>query len=171
MNGQQQPDKARRRAGGGERRRFLQIASQISATIGTQFFRSMVRRLADALDADCLYIGEFVGGHEERVKILAAYMDHQRERSFDYPLAGSIAAEIAIGNPCVYPSGVRELFPDDQFLCELGAEACVGVPLNDSKQQAVGLIMAVYRCPLGNLRFEKSMLVIFAPRAAAELER
>ena len=170
--GNQQPQKATaRRPGGSERRRFQQIASQISATIGTEFFDSLVKRLADALDADFVYIGEFVGGHVERVRTLAGYLDHAQQRRFDYPLPGSLVVEIAIGHPCVYPSGVQESFPSDPFLRELGAQAFVGIPLNDSKQQTLGLIAAVYRRALGNLRFAKSMLEIFAPRAAAELER
>lgn len=162
---------ATRRPGGSERRRFLQIARQISATIGTEFFASLVKRLADALDADCVYVGEFLGGHIERVRTLAAYLDHEHERHFEYPLAGSAAAEIAIGNPSIHPSGVQELFPTDTFLREVGAQAFVGVPLNDSNQQTLGLIVAVYRRAFGNVRFAKSMLEILAPRAAAELNR
>ena len=171
MNSHYHPQRIERRSGGSERRRFLQIASQISATIGTEFFRSAAKRLADALDADCVCIGEFAGGHVERVKTVAAFVDHARERSFEYPLAGSASADVAIGNPCVCPSDAQDLFPSDPFLRELGAQAYVGLPLNDSKQQPIGLILAVYRRPLGNLRFAKSMLEIFAPRAAAELER
>ena len=110
--GNHQPQKATvRRPGGSERRRFLQIASQISATIGTEFFGSLVKRLADALDADFVYVGEFVGGHVERVRTLAGYLDHVQQRGFEYPLPGSLVVEIAIGHPCVYPSGVQESFP------------------------------------------------------------
>jgi len=172
MGNHHQPQRAaERRPAGNERRRFLQIASQVSATIGAEFFGSLVQRLADALDADCVYIGEFVGGHVERVRTLAAYLDHGQERHFEYHLVGSPSVEIALGNACVHPSGVQELFPSDSFLRELGGQAFVGIPLNDSKQQTLGLIAAVYRRAFGNLRYAKSMLEIFAPRAAAELER
>src|SRR5215471_16421943 len=116
MGNHHQPQKAAaRKTGGNERRRFLQIAGRISATIGTEFFGSMVRRLAEALDADCVYVGEFVGGRVERVKSLASCLDQERERRFEYPLAGSIAVEIALGNPAIYPSGVQDLFPSDPF--------------------------------------------------------
>ena len=172
MGNHHQPQKATaRRPGGSERRRFLQIAKQISATIGTEFFASLVKRLAEALDADCVYVGEFVGGQVERVKTLAAFLDHEHERRFEYPLAGSVAVEIAIGKPSIHPSGVQELFPADPFVREVGAQAFVGIPLNDSKQQTLGLIAAVYRRAFGNVRFAKSMLEVFAPRAAAELDR
>src|ERR1700720_1461110 len=96
--------KVARKSPGSERRRFLQIAAQVSAVIGTEFFRSLVKKLADELDADCVYIGEFVGGQVERVRTLVAYVDHQREADFAFALAGSSCMEVATGNPCVYPS-------------------------------------------------------------------
>ena len=167
----QQPGKATRKRVGSERRRFLRIASQISATIGIEFFRSLVKRLAEALDSDCVYVGEFVDGPIERVRTLAACVDLDSERSFEYPLLGSMPEEIAMGNSSVYPSGVQELFPSDPLFRELGGQACVGIPLMDSNQQPIGLIAAVYTRPLGNLQFAKSILEIFSPRAAAELER
>jgi hypothetical protein len=170
-NSSSHPQKEARKSPARERRRFLQIAAQVSAVIGTEFFRSLVERLADELDADCVYIGEFVGGQVERVTTLAAYLDHQRETDFAFTLAGSSCMEVATGIPCVYPSGAQDRFPSDDLVRELGAEACVGIPLKDSKQQAMGVIMALYRRPFGNLRFPKSILEIFAPRAAAELER
>jgi len=170
-NSSYHPQKATRKSPGSERRRFLQIAGQVSAVIGTEFFRSLVKKLADELDADCVYIGEFVGGQVERVRTLVAYVDHQREADFAFALAGSSCMEVATGNPCVYPSGAQDLFPSDPLLRELGVQACVGIPLKDSKQRTMGVITALYRRSFGNLRFPKSILEIFAPRAAAELER
>ena len=170
-NSSSHPQKVARKSPGRERRRFLQIAAQVSAVIGAEFFRSLVERLADELDADCVYIGEFVGGQVERVTTLAAYLDHQREADFAFTLAGSSCMEVATGIPCVYPSGAQDRFPSDDLVRELGAEACVGIPLKDSKQQTMGVIMVLYRRAFGNLRFPKSILEIFAPRAAAELER
>lgn len=166
-----QPKKTTRKPGASELRRFQRVSSQISATIGAEFFLSLVKRLAEALDADCVYVGEFVGGQMERVRTLAACMDHDGERRFEYPLVGSMSVEIAMGNSSVHPSGAQDLFPSDPLLRELGAQACAGIPLKDSKQQPIGLIVAIYRRPLGNLRFAKSMLEVFSPRAAAELER
>ena len=45
-----------------DKRRVLQIAHQVSATIGNDFFRVMSKHLAQALDADYVLVGEFVGG-------------------------------------------------------------------------------------------------------------
>jgi two-component system cell cycle sensor histidine kinase/response regulator CckA len=147
----------------------LQIARRVSATIGTEFFRSMVQHLSEALAADCVYLGEFVGGPVERVRTLAACVDGQGDRSFEYPLAGSAAADVALNKPCLCRTGAQERFPADEILPQLHAEALVGVPLLNAKGQALGVLMAVYRRPIPSFRIPKSMLDIFAPRAAAEL--
>src|SRR6516165_5582866 len=57
-------------------RRLLQVARKVTATIGADFFQAMVKHLATALSADCVIIGEFVGGKEERCRTVAAWMDH-----------------------------------------------------------------------------------------------
>src|SRR5690349_13046289 len=128
-----------------ERSRFLRIAREVSSRIGTDFFRSMVMQLAGPLLADCVYIGEFVGGQFERVKTLAAYLDRHREADFDFRLAGSPAADVAIGHKCMYSDHLQQRFPSDPLLQALNIHACVGVPLNDPNQRSTGLIMVLYR--------------------------
>jgi signal transduction histidine kinase len=156
----------------GERPQFLNLARQVSEAIGAQFFCMLVRELCGALDADCVYIGEFFGGETRRVRTLAACMDGDRMEALEFPLAGSPDAEMALGNPCMYARGVQEMFPVDRRLRNLEAEACVGVPLNNAEGQACGLIAALYRKPLDvEISFVQQMLTMFAPRASAELNR
>jgi PAS domain S-box-containing protein len=155
----------------GSRKRILQIATDVSATIGADFFRSMVKHLAQALGADTVYIGEFVGGPDERVRTLAAYVDGNLDGAFDYLLAGSASAGVALGNPCLCRSNAQTRFPSDPILQEVRAHSCVGIPLVDAQRQPIGLLMAMYRHPLASLGVPKSMLEIFAPRASAELDR
>src|SRR5262249_11361448 len=111
-----------RGTGGSERRRFHRIARQVSAAIGTEYFQALAKQVGQALDADCIYIGEFVGGQIERVRTVAACMEQERMESLEFPLAGSPDAEVALGNPCVYSTGVQELFPADLHLRALGAD-------------------------------------------------
>jgi two-component system cell cycle sensor histidine kinase/response regulator CckA len=165
-------DEAGRGNDAGEPPGFLQIARQLNTTIGSEFFQTLVKELAVALEADCVYVGEFIGGQFERVRTLAACVDRERLETLEFPLAGSPDAGMAIGNSCEYSSGVRELFPDDPLLVERGAEACVGIPLNDFHGRACGEIVALYRRPLGEeIQFAQAMLTMFAPRASAELVR
>jgi PAS domain S-box-containing protein len=112
-----------------------------------------------------------LGGKTERVQTLAC-VKADRMEAFEFPLAGTPDAEVALGNPCVYGRGVPKAFPEDRRLRDLEAEACVGVPLNNAEGQAAGLIAALYCHPLDlEIHFVQSMLTMFAPRASAELNR
>jgi two-component system cell cycle sensor histidine kinase/response regulator CckA len=151
---------------------FLAIARQVSASIGIEFFQMIVKHLCEALDAHCVYIAEFVGGPVARVRTVAACVESEKMEAFEFPLAGSPDPGVASGNTCIYASGVRDLFPSDRRLSDLQAEAFVGLPLPDSQGRTAGLMVAIYREPLGEeAQFVQSMLATFAPRAAAELNR
>ncbi|HEV7799859.1 MAG TPA: ATP-binding protein, partial [Burkholderiales bacterium] len=84
------------------------------------------------------------------------------------------------GTPCslvlgqsfrIYPSGLREAFPEDLDFAKLGLDSYAGFPLSDGSGKPIGLIAAVSRKPMLNAEFIESILKIFAVRAAAELER
>jgi PAS domain S-box-containing protein len=150
---------------------ILQVASRVSASIGIEFLRSIALRLAEALPADAVYLGEFVGGHVERVKTLVAAIDGQIGRVPDYPLAGSASVALALGEPASCRLGAREKFPNDELLSNLQAEAFVGLPLIAANGASLGVILALYRSPIHSCKVPQSLLEIFAPRAAAEIER
>lgn len=86
------------------------------------------------------------------------------------PLAGDLL-DAQHDGVCLHPSGVRELFPDNAALEAMGAESCVGAPLFGSNGARLGYIVAIGLRPLFDLRNARSIVTIFAARAAAELER
>ena len=151
---------------------FLKLARQLSETAGAEFLSMLAHQLAGMLEAKCVYVSEFVGSKTNRARTLAAFVEGDRPEAFEFPLEGSPDAEVASGSPCIYPRAVREIFPEDPVLRDLKAEAWVGVPLNNSEGQASGLIAAIYGQPLQlEVNFVKSMLMMFVPRASAELNR
>jgi PAS domain S-box-containing protein len=159
-------------AAASEQQDFRQIARQVLEMIGTEFFSMLVKQLAGVLNAECVYIAEFLGRKTDRVRTLAACVGGGRMEAFEFPLAGSPDAEVARGSPCMYARGVRETFPSNRLLGELKAEACVGVPLTDPEGRRRGLIAALFRQPLElEMDFVLSILKMFTPRASAELNR
>jgi two-component system cell cycle sensor histidine kinase/response regulator CckA len=165
MHGQAQAKRAHRSAD------IWRTAEKVSATIGIEFFQSMVRHLAVALAADGVFIGEFIAGQVERIRILAASNQDERRWDFEYPLAGSAVADAALGKQCLCRTGARNAFPDDAMLPRFEVEAFVGVPLMNNMRQSLGVLMAVYHKPVRGFQDRLSMLEIFAPRATAELSR
>lgn len=157
---------------GKEQRRFHKIVSQVSEAIGAEFFSVLVKELRRELDAECVYVGEFVGRQSERARTLAACLENGRMATFAFPLAGSPDAEVAQCRPCTFSREVRASFPSHDVLRDLEAEAWVGVPLTNADGQACGLIAALYRRPVDHeIDFVQLMLTRFAARASAELNR
>jgi PAS domain S-box-containing protein len=163
--------KSELQASGHVRRRFLKVATQVSTTIGMDFIRALTKNLAETLEADSVYIGEFVGRPVDRVRTLAVCVDGDAMQNFEFPISGSPEAEVVSGTPCICLRGLQEMFPADLRLSELKAEACVALPLNDSESLGSGLIVALYRRPIREVQFVQSMLTMFVPRVLAELKR
>src|SRR5258707_4190641 len=107
----------------------LKVVRQLSAKIGIECFRALTTHLAQALKADCVFVGEFTPGSVQRVITLAASPEGvQAGLTFD--LAGSACSRIAVtGKPFVCRKNARNRFPSDQMLPTVHAEACIAVPL------------------------------------------
>jgi PAS domain S-box-containing protein len=135
-----------------------------------EFFQSVAKHLTRLLAADCVLLGEVADGDMEIVRTLGAYMDGHPV-SFQYKLAASASANMALGKPCLCRAAALTRFPSDQLLQKVGAEAVMGIPLLDPQGHAIGLIAALYRRAVFNPGAINEMLRIFSERAAAELNR
>ena len=136
---------------------------------GDAFFRSLVRHLAHALEADYVLVGA-LEPNGERIATLAVH-GLGEAAALEYNLAGTPCALVVQTRVCSYSSGVQQLFPEDEMLATIQAEGYVGSPMLDSSGRCLGLICAVTRQPLPNTARAEALLKIFATRAGTELER
>ncbi|MCI0595077.1 MAG: PAS domain-containing protein, partial [candidate division Zixibacteria bacterium] len=147
------------------------IAERISSSTGAGFFRALVRHLASALGAKYALVGEITDETLERVRTLAVWAGEEYGKNFEYALAGTPCENVVGKSLCLYPSGIQEQFPDDPILNETGAESYLGTPLSDSAGRPLGLLAVLHTEPMADEYDLRSILNIFAARAAAELER
>ncbi|HEX9181647.1 MAG TPA: PAS domain S-box protein [Burkholderiales bacterium] len=159
-----------------ERRRaealLANLARGVSAELGDAFFQSLVTHLCRELPADHAFIGEVVPPGQERVRTLAFCRDGAAAPSFEYQLEGSPCINgIQKRGTVVYPEEVAERFPRDEGLRRLGAQGYVGTSLQNSRGEAIGILVAMSRKPIAHHALWASILEIFAARAAAEIER
>jgi formate hydrogenlyase transcriptional activator len=148
----------------------FEIAKGVFGETGEAFFRSLVHHLARALNADYVWLGA-LQPDRERIATLASHGPGGEALDLEYNLVGTLCAHVIEQNVCSYPSGVRELFPQDEMLRQVGAEGYVGSPMVDSNGRCLGLICAFTRQPLPNPKLAEALLKIFAARAGTELER
>jgi len=151
-----------------------EIAQGVSHVTGEPFLRSMVASFVHVLGADHALVGELERGEDgdpDRIRTLAFFSDDERRDDFVYPLPGTPCADVVSGGLCVFPSGVRTLFPDDRILGGLAVEGYGGMPLRDSEGKTLGVLGVLFSDPIAEPELVESALTIFAARAAAELER
>lgn len=156
----------------GRREDLDRVAKVVSGETGEPFFRSLLVEMTTALGTDFAFIAELDQGDPPSVSRTVAAIDRgQAISNFEYRLAGTPCEQLVEGGMCAFPSGVQAIFPEDEGLRRLGIEAYVGVRLHNSRQKAFGLVVMLDRKPLADVGRVQSMLRIFAPRVAAELER
>jgi PAS domain S-box-containing protein len=144
---------------------------EIMSTIGIEFFHSLVKHLARALGANCVYIAELTPAPRSRFRTLGVYLDGEHSQDFEFDRAGTAASEVMEGSMRACPRSVQTLFPSDPALKRMKAEGFIGVPLISSQGGALGLIAIIYREPLADGAQPEFMLGPLMTRAAAELER
>jgi PAS domain S-box-containing protein len=147
----------------------LEVTRQMSVKIGLACLRTLATHLADALQADYVFVGEFTPNSVPQVTILAASVEDEAANLI-FEMSGSVCSRIAAtGKPVQCGKHARGRFPHDPVLSRWNAEACIAVPLKNLDGNPIGAIMAAYRAPVANFSAAKSILGILAQRAAAEV--
>ena len=143
-----------------------------AAATGEEFFRTLAQHLATALGVRYSLVGELIEPDRSRVRTLAVWAGGQFTDNLEYDLAGAPCALVVTDAKLVtYPERLRERFPDDALLAQLGAESYVGIPLRDTSGRALGNLVVMHDAPMRRLPLAESLLTVFAIRAATELER
>jgi histidine kinase len=147
------------------------ITEGTAAVTGSDFFHSLVRHLADALQVKYAFITECTNSTNTQVHTLAFWKGENFCKNFAYLLAGTPCESVIGGEACCYWEHLQSLFPDDKDLVNLKAESYLGVPLHDSSGNILGHLAVMDDRPMNNKLHDSSILQIFAARAGVELIR
>jgi len=150
---------------------FNAILATVAPFTGKEFFDRLVLRLAETLQTKFAVVAQLPPGRTDRVSIVAVTACGAILDNFDRDLAGTPCENAVKGNVAFYPSGVSEIFPEDQLLRNLSIEGYLGVPLRSSSGHPLGLIAVMHDAPMPENRLSEGVLQLFASRAASELER
>jgi PAS domain S-box-containing protein len=89
----------------------------------------------------------------------------------EYYLEGTPCENVVKQSACTLRSCVRELFPNDRLLADLGVEGYVGRPLISVSGKVIGLMVLMSRHAIHDTERAEMVMDIFAGRASAEFER
>src|SRR5258708_29360384 len=145
------------------------IIQGTAATTGTQFFRSLVKHLAEGLHVRFAFVAECLPNL--RARSLAFFLDNTFGTDFEYALPGTPCMKVAEGRVCHVPDRLAEEFPDDKGMIDLGTVSYLGVPLRGSDGNVIGHLVTFDDKPMPADPLALSVLETFAARAAVELER
>jgi formate hydrogenlyase transcriptional activator len=146
------------------------IVEGIAQSTGAECFQNLVRHLAKAIDARYAFVAEFADVNT-RVRTLAYWArDHIRDNE-EWELAGTPCQDVVQGSTCHHPAGVKDLFPLDRPLVDMGIESYLGVPLCDAAGAVLGHLAVFDERPMPAAPRRLFTFRIFAARAAAELAR
>jgi signal transduction histidine kinase len=159
-----------------ERERSEQILrSIVEGTVsvtGKDFFRSLVRSLAQALDVRYAFISECMNAPPTRVHSFAFWQGDEFGEEFEYDLQGTPCERIVGSNSYqCFPTQLQVLFPKDRDLVDMSAQSYAGIPLLTSTGELLGHLAVLDDKPMDSTERNRAILEIFAARAAAEMER
>jgi PAS domain S-box-containing protein len=146
------------------------VVEGTAAGTGLEFFRSLVRHLAEAIDAHHAVVAEFPKA-PPHVRTIAFWERDRVADNFEYDFTGTPCAEIVRGGLVHYPTGVSKLFPRATALVERGADSYMAVPFLDGAGNILGHLAVFDERPMPAEPRRLFIFRIFAARATAELQR
>src|ERR671919_252264 len=147
------------------------VTEGTAAVTGGDFFRSLVRSLAQALHVRYSFVAECTDETKNEVDTLAFWTGDGFGESISFPLRGTPCEKVIGGDVCCYPERLQSVFPEDKVLMDLQAESYMGVPLLGSRGEVLGHLVVMDDKPMHAMDRNVPILRIFAARAGIELER
>jgi len=158
-----------------ERRQIEEALRLLSTDVvhlsGAAFFDEVARKAAELLDVEIGFVGRLRTPRNPRIRTLGLCVDGDTMPAVEYDLAGTPCEAVIGRQTAIFPDNVRQLFPVDPMLADLGVAGYAAVPLSDMKGHPLGHIGVMNRAPLRHPQRVEALLRLFAVRVAAEIER
>ncbi|MEM6520198.1 MAG: PAS domain S-box protein [Cyanobacteria bacterium P01_C01_bin.70] len=151
------------------KRSLRSVVEGTASVTGEAFFPVLARQLADALGVDHILINRL---NDDETLTTIVFLSHQEcQPAMTYPRVKTPCDQTLMQGLYCCPEKVREQFPEDEDLVMLNAESYIGVALTGSDGDPIGEICAMHSEPIRHLDNAAALLIVFAARASAELER
>src|SRR5882724_3142401 len=143
----------------------------ITSHTGTEFFRDLVRSLAQALEAATVFVAKIDMARYE-ADILAIWVGGAPGPINRFNLSATPCESVLDGEIVAFPRRVAQLFPNSREVLEqLGTKSYLASPIMDDTTGVVGHIAVQDTRERDWNETDFGILRLFANRAAAELKR
>ena len=146
------------------------IIRSISSTSNGNFLETITLALADAIDADYVFIANLNDSHTiattSTVSANGAVADN-----FSYELKNTPCEYLSHNEVCVHFNDVQSIYPSDQLLIDMGISAYVGIPLINHQDLANAILVALFKKPITSSKETESLFLLFSGLIHKELEK
>jgi len=149
----------------------LRVLAEGGAIEDGDIFQLMVKQLASAQNVRYVFIALVAPDDMDTAETITVWGGDNYIENLSYALEESPCQNVIQQGVCFYPEHIQQLFPNDQLLTDIGAESYLGVPLKNSKNEVIGLVVVIDDKPMVEKSFTITLLESLAARAAIELER
>src|SRR5262249_55646152 len=113
---------------------------------GREFFRSLVRHLAEAIDVHHAAVSEFLA--PPRGHVLASWNRARVVEDLEFDFTASPAGDVLSSELVHFPTGVLQRFPHATRLVERDAEGYMAVPVAGSQGHVLGSLSVYDERPM-----------------------
>lgn len=149
---------------------LVRILEQVETLRGASFINKITPLLAEVINADYTFVGR-VSDDMSQAHTLCLCEGIKQVDDIQYSLHGTPCQTVSSDRICFHAEGVGGLFPGDPLLVSMGIEAYLGAPLHGPDGHVIGLLVAMFKKPIGNANAEEitTLFKVFAGRIAAEV--
>ena len=148
-----------------------QIVENTSEYTGKEFFKALVKHLAEILEVHGVWVTEYLE-EQNKLNALAFWLKGSYVEKYEYLVSNTPCEPVLDGHDiCHVPKNVIDLYPKDPDLKPLGAVSYMGISLRDIDGRILGHLALLDNKPMPEIPEVFAIFKIFASRAAAELQR
>jgi signal transduction histidine kinase len=147
-----------------------EVVEAVSNSYGDEFFTKITLSLNKIIAADYTFIAR-LDSQSFLCKTEVLVAKGKVIDNFEYSLENTPCANVADDSVCFYAKDICKFYPDDQLLIDMNIQAYLGTPLLDSKQNVIGIIVALFETEHKNEEESSALFQLFSGRIAAEFER
>ncbi len=150
---------------------FQSLVEGTSSSIGEEFFKSLVKNLAISLDVKYAAIAERVPEKPNFSNIISLWAGDGYAPVYMYDISGTPCEYVFGKEMRLFSDNIKSEFPTNEMIQNSDFESYFGMPIFDSKKNAIGHLYVADTKPMQESKINEYILKIFTARAGGEIER
>lgn len=149
------------------------LSNATSGVTGKEFYKRLVKELADAFELKCVFLVEhqIINQEVRKCRTIGACVDGEVISDFEYEIANTPCENATGTEPYIIHSGVTAQYPEDQYLVDHQIESYFSLPMIDRNGKIQGHLILLGDRPIYENLCEIPAIKSYTFRAVTELSR